>query len=95
MEEDKLLYTKEDGIAIITINRPEKMNAITDDMLADLTNLLNEAPSTTRSGPLSSLAPAGLSAGVRTYPRVSPATTPWLPRSGPPGSVSTASSRPR
>jgi len=43
MEEEKILYSKEDGIAIITINRPEKMNAITDDMLADLTNILNEA----------------------------------------------------
>ena len=43
MEEEKILYTKEDGIGIITINRPEKMNAITDDMLADMTNILNEA----------------------------------------------------
>ncbi|HEY91603.1 MAG TPA: enoyl-CoA hydratase/isomerase family protein [Dehalococcoidia bacterium] len=43
MEEEKILYSKEDGIAIITINRPEKMNAITDDMLADMTNILNEA----------------------------------------------------
>jgi len=43
MEEQKLLYAKEDGIGIITINRPEKMNSITDDMLADLTNILNEA----------------------------------------------------
>ena len=43
MEEQKILYTREDGIGIITINRPEKMNAITDDMLADLTNILNEA----------------------------------------------------
>ena len=43
MEEQKILYTREDGIGIITINRPEKMNAITDDMLADLTNILNDA----------------------------------------------------
>jgi 2-(1,2-epoxy-1,2-dihydrophenyl)acetyl-CoA isomerase len=43
MEEQKILYTKEDGIGMVTINRPEKMNAITDDMLADLTNILNDA----------------------------------------------------
>ena len=42
-EEQQMLYAKEDGIAIITINRPDRMNAITDDMLGDLTNLLNEA----------------------------------------------------
>lgn len=43
MEEQKMLYAKEEGIGIITINRPEKMNAITDDMLVDLTNILNDA----------------------------------------------------
>ena len=42
-EEQQMLYAKEDGIAIITINRPDRMNAITDDMLGDMTNLLNEA----------------------------------------------------
>ena len=41
MEEQKILYTREDGIGIITFNRPERMNAITDDMLADMTNILN------------------------------------------------------
>lgn len=43
MAEELILYNKEDGIGIITFNRPEKMNAITDDMLADLTNILNDA----------------------------------------------------
>ncbi len=43
MEEQKILYTREGNIGIITFNRPEKMNAITDEMLADLTNILNEA----------------------------------------------------
>ncbi|MEE8398675.1 MAG: enoyl-CoA hydratase-related protein [Desulfobacterales bacterium] len=42
MADKEILYSKEDGIGIITFNRPEKMNSITDDMLADLTNLLNE-----------------------------------------------------
>jgi len=42
MEEKQILFSKEEGIGTITINRPEKMNAVTDDMLVDLTNLLNE-----------------------------------------------------
>ena len=43
MEEQKVLCTKEESIGIITFNRPEKMNAITDDMLIDLTNIINES----------------------------------------------------
>jgi enoyl-CoA hydratase/carnithine racemase len=39
---EEILYSKEDGIGTITINRPEKMNSVTDDMLVDLTNLLND-----------------------------------------------------
>jgi enoyl-CoA hydratase/carnithine racemase len=42
-QENKILYTKENGIGIITLNRPEKMNSVTDDMLAELANILNEA----------------------------------------------------
>lgn len=43
MEEEKILYAREDGIGIVTFNRPDRMNAITDSMLVDLTNILNEA----------------------------------------------------
>lgn len=43
MEEPKILYTKENRIGIVTLNRPDRMNAITDVMLADLNNILNEA----------------------------------------------------
>jgi len=43
MEESKILYSKENRIGIITLNRPERMNAITDDMLVDLQNIVNEA----------------------------------------------------
>jgi enoyl-CoA hydratase/carnithine racemase len=42
MEEPKILYTKENRIGIVTFNRPDRMNAITDDMLVDLSNILNE-----------------------------------------------------
>lgn len=41
-KEQDILYTKEDGIGIITLNRPDKLNAVTDDMLADLTNIIND-----------------------------------------------------
>ncbi len=39
---NEILYEKCDGIALITLNRPEKLNAITDEMLADFTNVTNE-----------------------------------------------------
>ena len=42
MADREILYGKEEGIGTITINRPEKMNAITDDMIVDLANLLSE-----------------------------------------------------
>jgi len=37
-----LLYEKEDGIGIITINRPEELNAQNSEMLAELTALLTD-----------------------------------------------------
>ncbi|MCP4755263.1 MAG: enoyl-CoA hydratase/isomerase family protein [Proteobacteria bacterium] len=42
-EEEEILYSKEEGIGTITLNRPEKMNSVTDDMLVDITNILTEA----------------------------------------------------
>ena len=42
MENQDILYARENGIGIITLNRPEKMNSVTDNMLADLTNIQNE-----------------------------------------------------
>ena len=36
MAEENILYEKEDGIGIITLNRPERMNAVTDDMLVTI-----------------------------------------------------------
>ncbi|HEY40359.1 MAG TPA: enoyl-CoA hydratase/isomerase family protein [Dehalococcoidia bacterium] len=43
MADEKILYTKEDGVAIITFNRPEKMNAIDNDMQVDFRQMLAEA----------------------------------------------------
>jgi len=42
MAEKDVLYSKEDGIGIITLNRPEKMNSVTDDMLVVITNMLTD-----------------------------------------------------
>ncbi len=36
MAEENVLYTREDGIGIITLNRPERMNAVTNDMLVTI-----------------------------------------------------------
>ena len=42
MAEELILYTKEDGIGIITLNRPERMNAVTDDMLITIGQMVAE-----------------------------------------------------
>ncbi len=44
MEEKTVLYTKEDGIGIITLNRPDKLNTLTDEMMQiHIPNIVNEA----------------------------------------------------
>lgn len=40
IEEKKLLFEVTEGVGIITLNRPEKMNAVTDDMQIDLLYLV-------------------------------------------------------
>jgi enoyl-CoA hydratase/carnithine racemase len=40
---DEVLYEVEDGVAVITLNRPERMNTISGPMLAQLTELLLKA----------------------------------------------------
>jgi enoyl-CoA hydratase len=42
MADEHILYDKSEGIGTITLNRTDRMNAVTDDMLADVTNILNE-----------------------------------------------------
>lgn len=43
MNDDDLLYTVEQGVATITFNRPEKLNALTPDMLSDFFKLIARA----------------------------------------------------
>lgn len=42
MEEQHVLYTKENGMGIVTINRPERMNAITPEMQLRLAEIVKE-----------------------------------------------------
>ena len=39
---NEIILEKRDSVAVITLNRPEKLNAITDEMLADFINVTNE-----------------------------------------------------
>jgi 2-(1,2-epoxy-1,2-dihydrophenyl)acetyl-CoA isomerase len=42
MAKQEVLYTKEDGIGIITLNRPEKLNALTHKMLRRLNTIIED-----------------------------------------------------
>ena len=42
MSQDNVLYEKKDGVGIITLNRPDKLNAITHAMLRRLGELIEE-----------------------------------------------------
>ncbi|MGB2885998.1 MAG: enoyl-CoA hydratase/isomerase family protein, partial [Dehalococcoidia bacterium] len=43
MDHEHLIYTKEEGIATITLNRPQKLNAFTTAMYRGLSEALDEA----------------------------------------------------
>ena len=45
---DELLIEQEDYVLTITLNRPERLNAISTDMLTELSNKLSEAQSRPR-----------------------------------------------
>jgi len=42
MADQMVLYTTEDGIGTITLNRPEKLNALTHDMLARIDTIIED-----------------------------------------------------
>ncbi len=42
MELNTLRYEKDDGIGIITLNRPNAMNALNDEMIGDLSLVVDE-----------------------------------------------------
>ena len=42
MAEQDLLYSQENGLGIVTLNRPEKLNTITHPMLARLHSIIEE-----------------------------------------------------
>ncbi len=43
MSFETIIYEKQDGVAVITLNRPERMNAFNDTMIAEWAQCLNEA----------------------------------------------------
>ena len=43
MDYKEILYTLEDGLAIVTLNRPSKMNALTGQMRAEITHAMKRA----------------------------------------------------
>lgn len=48
MEYHTLIYTLQDGVATITLNRPEKMNALSTQMRAEIAYAVSEAGKTAR-----------------------------------------------
>ena len=42
MAQENVLYEKKDGVGIVTLNRPERLNAITHDMLRRMMELIEE-----------------------------------------------------
>jgi enoyl-CoA hydratase len=42
MAYETLIYEKEDGIAIITLNRPQRMNALSEQLVKELGQVINE-----------------------------------------------------
>ena len=40
---DAVLYRKEDGVAVVTLNRPDKLNSVTAEIRAGLKEKLDDA----------------------------------------------------
>ncbi|HEY7293839.1 MAG TPA: enoyl-CoA hydratase-related protein, partial [Dehalococcoidia bacterium] len=43
MDFETIIYAKQDGIATITLNRPERMNAFNDTMISEWAAALEDA----------------------------------------------------
>ena len=51
--EKTVLFEKEHGVALITLNRPERRNALNQDLLKNLYNCIEVSPRTSIYGPRS------------------------------------------
>ena len=49
MDYKDILYSLEDGLAVVTLNRPSKMNALTGQMRAEITHALKQAAGEARA----------------------------------------------
>ncbi|MCZ7631326.1 MAG: hypothetical protein M5U19_20760 [Microthrixaceae bacterium] len=50
MAEGEYLFEIDEGVGVITLNRPDRLNAITWDLSRDLVELLRICANATRSG---------------------------------------------
>ena len=50
MSEPSILYNEHDSIAVITLNRPDKLNALTNDMIQGVAAAVAEATSSAEVG---------------------------------------------
>ena len=66
MEAEPVLVERRAGYRVITLNRPQRLNAFTEPMHQALKRAVAEAEATTTAGPCCSPAPAAHSAPART-----------------------------
>ena len=83
MDYQTIRFEKRDGIGYLTLHRPDKLNAISRDMLADCGMCCRRSTPMKRSAWLSSLAPAGpFSAGLTLARRATARSTNSMRMSG-------------
>ena len=83
---DTVLYEADDGVATLTLNRPERLNAITPELVEDFGARARRARWTTATcawsacaAPGARSAPATTSAGARSSMQEAEAGAPWDP----------------
>lgn len=74
-----LRLTREDGVATVTLARPDKLNALTFGAYADLRDLLAELSRSGPSAPSCWRARGAASARAVTWTRSSVPRSPWTP----------------